>query len=153
MPNAGKMLDLIAESPGDRLPAGTGRRVILATAGGLILAAGGSAALLALINQPDWWRGLLAAGVVSTLASAFSLLPLLWGIKRSLNAAVAGYFVAMGVRIMVSLGGCLLAILAGGYPKTSTLLLMAVFYVVVLAAESLVVAAATWTMKPNEPRA
>lgn len=41
----------------------------------------------------------------------------------------------------------MLAVHAGGYPQTPTLLLMAVFYVTVLAAESLVVAAATWTMK------
>ena len=147
MPSIARMFAFITESQSPALPPMTAKRVVIAVVGALLVTAASTIAILSLVNKPDWSRGLVAAGVVSALASALSLIPLLWGVRRSLHAAVAGYFVAMGVRLAVSLCGSLIAIYAGGYPQTPTLLLMAIFYVAVLMAESLVVAAATWTMK------
>src|SRR5688572_15364937 len=73
-------------------------------------------ALLVLVNQPAWWRGLVAATVVSAIAAAASLVPLAWGLRRGLNQLVGGYFMAAGMRAAISLGGCMLAIHAGRYP-------------------------------------
>ncbi|WP_206292166.1 hypothetical protein [Humisphaera borealis] len=141
------MFAFVTAGQSPAMPRATARRVVVAVVGALLVTGASILAILTLVQKPDWTRGLIAAGVVSALASALSLIPLLWGVRRTLNAAVAGYFLAMGVRLAVSIGGAMLAVHAGGYPQTPTLLLMAVFYVTVLAAESLVVAAATWTMK------
>jgi hypothetical protein len=103
--------------------------------------------LLVLVNRVDWWRGLLAAAVVSVLSAAASLPPLLWSLKRGLHQRVAGYFAAAGLRAIVSLGGCVMAVKLGHYPAAPTMLLMVVFYFAVLAVESIVVARALWDMK------
>lgn len=147
MPKLASMISFVTSEQASALPQGTARKLVVAVVAALLITVASVGAMLGLIQRADWMRGLIAAAVVSTLASALSLIPLLWGVRRSLNAAVAGYFVAMGVRLAVSLGGAMLAVYAGGYPQTPTMLLMAGFYVVVLAAESLALAVATWTMK------
>ncbi|HEX8914988.1 MAG TPA: hypothetical protein VF796_21725 [Humisphaera sp.] len=109
------------------------------------LAIGTAAAGIALVDRPDLYRPLLGAAVVTALASALSLVPLVWGLRRGLMHAVAGYFVSMGVRLAVSLGGGCLAVFAGNYPVKPTLLLMACMYLVVLAVEAAWVGRVTWT--------
>ena len=113
---------------------------------GLTLAgtAAALAGLVVLAERPAWWRGLAAAAVASVLASGLSLVPLVWGLRHSLYGAVAGYFIAMGVRAGVSLGACLVAVHAGRYPETPTFLMMVAFYFAALAVESVWVARATW---------
>lgn len=105
------------------------------------------AVLLLLINRAEWWRGFLAATLVSVLAAAASAPLLGWGLRRRLGEAVAAYFLATGARLIVSLGGSLLAVLAGGYPPLPTLLLMVVFYFALLAVETTMVSRAIWSAK------
>lgn len=102
--------------------------------------------ILALINSPQWWRGFLAAALVSLLAAAASIPPLIRGLRHGMNQAVGGYFIATGIRAILSIGGCLLAILAGNYPATPTLLLMVPFYFALLAVESIFLARMCWSM-------
>src|SRR5882724_805634 len=108
------------------------RRLPLYVAGTVVGTAALLAGLLVLVNDPAWWRGYVAATVVSALAATASLLPLLWGVRHGLMHAVAGYFIAAGVRATISLGGCALAVIKGGYPRTPTMLLMVAFYFAVL---------------------
>ena len=103
--------------------------------------------VLVLVNRAEWWRGLIAASAVSAIAAAASVPPLAWGLRRGLYPAVIGYFIAAGARAIVSLGGCALAVMAGQYPATPTLLLMVVYYFVLLATESILVARATWSAR------
>jgi hypothetical protein len=145
MPSLARMLAFVTDDSSAALPPRTRRRVVVGVVGALVVTAGVCAAALALVGSPEWWRGLVAAAVVSAVAAALSLLPLLWGLRRSLNTAVAGYFLAMGVRVAATVGGGLLAMLAGNYPRMPTLVLLGVFYVAVLAVEALVVAGAAWT--------
>lgn len=105
------------------------------------------ALVLVLVNKIDWWKGLLAAAVVTIFSAAASVMPLTWGLRRGLYHATAGSFAAMGVRAVVSLGGAMLAVKALGYPAAPTLLLMVVFYFAVLAAESYVIATRMWDMR------
>lgn len=122
-------------------------RVVL----GAVLSVAGTAATLAvvlvLVNRAEWWRGLVAATAVSAIAAAASVPPLAWGLGRGLYPAVIGYFIAAGARAIVSLGGCALAVMAGQYPATPTLLLMVVYYFGLLATESILVARATWSAR------
>src|SRR5688500_12213398 len=122
-------------------------RVVRGIAIGFVATAVTLAALLVLVNQPAWWRGYVAATVVSAIAAAASIVPLVWGLRRGLNLAVAGYFMAAGARAIVSLGGCMLAITAGRYPAAPTLLLMVAYYFVLLGIESGLVARATWSAR------
>ena len=114
---------------------------------GFILTAALLAAMLLLANQPTWWRGYVAATVVSAIAAGASLVPLIWGLRRKLDLLVGAYFAAAGTRALVSLGGCLFAIFVGGYPGAPTLLLMVCYYFVLLAIETTVVAKITWSAK------
>jgi hypothetical protein len=132
---------------GCSVPPGSVRRVLITVAATLMATASVLAMTLVLIARADWWQGLLASSVVMALAGVLSLAPLVWGLQRQLMHAVAGYFVAAGVRLVVALGGCLLAILAGGYPAAPTLLLMVVYYLAILAAESAVVARVLWKLR------
>jgi hypothetical protein len=119
--------------------------LVKAVAVALAGAAASLALVLVLVNHPDWWRGFLAAAVVSVLSAAVSVPPLAWGMRQGINQTVAAYFLAAFLRAAVSLGGCLLAVLAGEYPAAATLVLMVVFYFAVLGAESTVVARALWS--------
>lgn len=135
---------MVAEAEPNTLSVSSLVRAVLIA---LLSAAALLVAILTLVNRPDWWRGLLAAGIVSALAAAASLPPLLWSWKRDMAKRVAGYFTASGIRVIVSLGGCLLAIKAGGYPAAPTLLLMVVFYFAILAAETTCMAKVLWDSK------
>ena len=126
------------------VPAG---RVVVSAVVGVIGTAATLTVLLVLVNHPEWWRGLIAATAVSAIAAAASVPSLAWGLRRGLYPAVIGYFIAAGARAVVRLGGCALAISAGHYPATPTLLLMVVYYFVLLAIESSLVARATWSAK------
>ena len=125
----------------------TPRAVVRAILIGFLATAATLSALLVLVNQPAWWRGLIAASVVSAIAAAASVVPMAWGARRGLNQTVGGYFMAAGARAIVSLGGCMLAIVSGGYPAAPTLLLMVAYYFVLLGIESGLVAKATWSAR------
>lgn len=119
----------------------------MAVAMAVLLTAGVLAATLVLVNRADWWRGLLPATVGSALAAMVSLLPLAWGVRRGLYHAAAAFFVAGATRAAVSIGACLLAVLAGGYPMAPTLLLMVPFYFAVLAVEATMLGRAMWSVR------
>ena len=123
------------------------RGLALSVASTLILTAGALALLMALVNRPDWWRGLLAATAVSALSAGLSLAPMAWGLSRPMNQRVAAFFAAMGLRAGVSLGGCVLAVSIGKYPAAPTLLLMVVFYFAILAVETAAAARALWSAR------
>ena len=121
--------------------------LVRTTAVAFVAAAAGLALVLVLVNRLDWWKGLLAAAVVTIFSAAASTMPLTWGLRRGLYHATAGSFAAMGVRAVVSLSGAVLAVKALGYPAAPTMLLMVVFYFAVLAAESYVIATRMWDMR------
>ncbi len=117
----------------------------------IALASAVAAMALVLVARTDWWRGLIAAGVISTLAASVSLVPLLVGFRRGIYGAVAGYFTGAALRLVISLGGCVLAIFVGHYPRVPTLLLMLFYYVVILAVESTVMSRWLWSSQANSP--
>lgn len=123
------------------------RRMVFGIALALAGTTAGLAAILALVNDAAWWRGLLAAGIASSLAAAVSALPLAWSFRKGMNQRFAGFFIASGLRMAISLGGCILAITAGKYPAKPTLLLMVVFYFAVLSVEVLFVAKSLWNAR------
>lgn len=100
--------------------------------------------LLVLVNRRDWWVGFLAASVVSILSAAISLVPLVWGLRGGMSRAPAGFLAATALRFIVSMGGCLIAVLAGGYPGVPTLVLMLCFYMALLGAEVFSLANTMW---------
>lgn len=136
-----------ATEPAGDAPAsdrGAAARLLGWTAVALLGTAAALAGVLVLANRDHWWRGLLAAGVVSTLSAGASLPPLVAGLRRGMNQRLVAYVVAAGARAAISLGGCLLAVTVGGYPASATLLLMVVFYFAVLAVETTFVARSFW---------
>lgn len=107
---------------------------------GVVMAVAGCAAVLAgamfLVNSADWWRGYAAATVASALAGGLSLIPLLKGLNKGFSAFVPAVMVATGVRTLVAVGGCMLAVIAGKYPAVPTLMLMMPYYLVLLGVET-----------------
>ena len=133
-------------SPADRGPF-TASQLVAA----VLMTLAGTAAVLALLlvlaDRPDWWRGFLAALVASVLSAAASLPPLVWGLRRGLDQAAAGAFIAMGARAAVALAVAMFAVKGLDYPRRPTLLLLIVFYFAVLAVETYGVARARWNAK------
>jgi hypothetical protein len=116
-------------------------RVVLLTLAATALV---MAALLVLVNRAEWWRGFLAASVVSALSAMVSLAPLLWGLRGGSGRAPAGVLAATGVRAGLSIGGCALAVGVGGYPAVPTFLIMMAFYLSILATETAVLSGTLW---------
>lgn len=122
-------------------------RIAIRTGVAILSSAGALAVVLLLVRRGEWWSGLGAATVISILAAGASVGPMGWGLSRGLQAAVGGYFVSAGIRMVVSLGGGLLAVMVGGYPALPTMVLMVVMYLAVLGAETWVVVRAIWGAK------
>jgi hypothetical protein len=123
------------------------RRLPGYVAGALLAPAALLAGILLLSHDANWWRGYVAALLISALAATASLPPLMWGLRSGLTHAVGAYFLGAALRATISLGGCALAVTKGNYPRTATMLLMVAFYFAVLAAESITVARAIWSAK------
>lgn len=123
------------------------RRMVVAAATAVLATTALIAAILVLVNRHEWWRGFLAAALVGSLTAVISVPPLVWSLRRGLYMAVGGYFATAGCKMLVSVGGGLLAVFAGGYPPLPTFLLIVVFYLALLAAETAVVARSIWSEK------
>ncbi|HZZ44489.1 MAG TPA: hypothetical protein VFE58_16255 [Tepidisphaeraceae bacterium] len=129
----------LATTP-DNLPsfdAASARRGLLR---GVITAIVGTAAVLAgivfLIGQPDWWRGYIAATVSSLLAAGLSLIPLNIGLNKGFAGLIPAVMAATGVRTLIAVGGCMLAVIAGHYPAVPTFMLMMPYYFALLSIET-----------------
>ena len=100
----------------------------------------GTAAALAcivfLVGRHDWWTGYAAATVSSALAAGLSLIPLLKALNKGFSALVPGVMAATGIRTLVAVGGCILAVMAGHYPPVPTLMLMLPYYLALLGVET-----------------
>jgi hypothetical protein len=117
-------------------------------AGAVVATAVVLAGVLMLVRDESWWRGYMAAMVITAVAAIASLPPLVWGVRDGgLTRAVACYFVSAGVRLIVCLGGCAMAVRKADYPRLPTLLMLMAFYFVLLAVESASLAKALWTAK------
>jgi hypothetical protein len=138
------MTETYAKSAGEPDLSPVAAKLPTVIAGAFVIAAALLACLLVLVNRADWWRGMIPASVVSAIAAAVSLLPVMWGLRRDLHKAAAGFLAGIGVRMGISLGGCTLAVLVGGYPAVPTMLLMMGFYITILAAETSAMSSALW---------
>ncbi|HZN66911.1 MAG TPA: hypothetical protein VFB66_16585, partial [Tepidisphaeraceae bacterium] len=82
-------------TPAVLAPSSTGH-LVRAVALSLLGSAAALALVLLLVNRTDWWKGLLAAGIVTILSAAASVPPIAFGLRRGVYAATACSFVAMG---------------------------------------------------------
>ncbi len=98
------------------------------------------AGVVVLAGRNDWWVPLGVATIVSLLAALLSMVPIVLSLGRGPMAAATGHFIATGVRVVISIGGCFLAVKARGLPAAPTMLLMVPYYFAVLAAESTMLA-------------
>jgi hypothetical protein len=100
------------------------------------------------VNSSTAWRGLLPSMVVSTISAAVSLVPLALGMRSTKPERVMGAFILAGmVRMVVTIGGGMLAVSVGGYPLQATMLLLVAFYMAVLAVEAVLLGKFLWGLK------
>lgn len=105
------------------------------------------AGVLVLVNSSSAWRGLLPAVVVSAISASMSLVPLALGLRSTKPERVMGAFILAGlVRMVVTVGGGMLAVSVGGYPLQATMLLLVAFYVAILAVETTLLGKFLWGM-------
>lgn len=123
-------------------------RLLAVVGASLIVAVALVAAVFALVDVRDKWMALMVAGGISLLAALISTVPLLIGARFGLMGAVAGFFGASFLRLVVSVGGCLLAIRTVSVEQVPVLLVMAVLYLAVLAGETMVVGLALYAYQP-----
>ena len=97
-----------------------------------------TAAVIEFTHRPEWRIAWLAALVVSLFAAALSLVPVCAGIFGGPKTAAYGYLAGAAIRLLVSIGGCLLAVFAIGAPARPTLLMAVPLYFVQLIAEPLI---------------
>lgn len=106
----------------------------------ILVTAGAIAVVLLLLGNAQWWWGFLAAGCLSIIAGALSLLPLWIGASFGAMGLLGGHFAAIALRLLVVLAGALLLIEVGGYAATPVLLLSVPFYFALLAGEVITLA-------------
>ena len=105
------------------------------------------AAVLALFNDPTWWRGFEAAGVAGFVALVASSVPMTLLFGRPLAVIMNGYLLAGGIRAVALGAVVVLAIRAGGYPQNPTVACSAVLYCFIVVGEGLLL----WSMISSSP--
>jgi hypothetical protein len=130
-------------------PAATSiRPLVLVVIGAVVGTAVALAAVLTLVNRPEWWRGYAAASIAAFLAAGASLVPLAIGVRRGGPAVVQMFMLSSGVRGAVALGIAALAVGAGNYPLVPTLALVIPYYLVLLGVEAAILSRGP---KPTPP--
>lgn len=117
--------------------------------GSVLITGGLTAGGIMALGATSWWSGWGAALVISLIASIISIVPLLLGVCGGIQAAIAGFFAAMMLRMLLMLGGSMLAIWVWHTPAKSTLLLAAPFYLAQVIAECAMLARAFWVKRPD----
>jgi hypothetical protein len=125
-----------ANAPATGLPAASVRAQVLVVIGAVVVTAVALAAVLAVVNRAEWWRGYAAASIAAFLATGASLVPMAIGLRRGGPALVQMFMLSSGVRGAVALGIAALAVGAGKYPLVPTLALVIPYYLVLLGVES-----------------
>lgn len=115
-------------------------RLVVAVLGAVLVAAGIMAAVVAALHRPDWWPGLLAAVGVSVPAALLAIAPVAAGLFAGVQFVAYGYLAGMAIRLLVTLGGALAAVIVGHTPPGPTLLMTVPLYMVQLVAEAIVLA-------------
>ena len=100
---------------------------------GALIAAG-----IAVAGRSGWWSGWSAAMVISLLAAVCSLVPVSAGVLGGTRMAAYGYLAGAAIRMLVTLGGCMMAVLAVRTAPRPTLLIAVPLYFAQLVAEPLV---------------
>jgi hypothetical protein len=100
------------------------------------------AGVIVLTNHPQWWPAFGAATMVALLNAAASMAVLRRASGKTLDSAVAVVYMVVGVRLFVSVAGCLLAVKVGKYSPEATGIMICSYYMAMLVAESIVLARA-----------
>jgi len=103
----------------------------------VLLAAAATALLVVFARQPGWWRGWIAALVVSLAAALLSLGPVAAGILVGVQGMAYGYLAGAFIRVLVSIGGGVAAVWIFHTPPAPTLLFMVPLFFAQLLAESI----------------
>jgi hypothetical protein len=114
----------------------------------VLLAAAATALLVAFAGHPGWWRGWIAALVVSLAAALLSLAPVAAGILVGVQGMAYGYLAGAFVRVLVSIGGAVAAVWIFHTPPAPTLLLIVPLFFAQLLAESISLMRALNNRKP-----
>lgn len=142
------MTAAVAVDSGDEVAATGSMSVALrAVAGAYVVAALLIAGTLTLAGDADWWRGFLAASVITLMASAATVPIIAWGMRVAgtrPDLTGGAFFASAGVRAVIVLGAASLAVFQGGYPKMPTMLLVVPYYFALLAAETVVLVRPLW---------
>ncbi len=120
------------------------RTVRVNVAMAFLTTAAATALVMALVARVDWWRGWTAATVAGLLAAGASLIPLVIGLRNGYSGLMSGFLAAIAVRMLVSIGAVLIAILAGHYPAVPTIAMLVPYYLGTLAVEA-------WTLSRGLP--
>lgn len=142
-----KQANVTVPMPGNLL-----RRVLIGVAVALPATALVLGAGLFVSRAGEWWIAFAPATVIAFVSAALSLIPIGIAGRFSKPETLMLMFIGGGVvRMVASLGLGLLAVHAGGFPQTPTLLLIVLYYFVVLAVEAGVLARLLWSMPTPTP--
>jgi hypothetical protein len=117
------------------LPSGSVMPFCAAMIVALLVTAGLTAATILLLDRPSLWRPMSAALVIGTLASGASIAPMFWGLSRSMHELTTAAMISMGLRLLITAGGLLLAIRGGHFPALPVGIMLMPFYFAALITE------------------
>ncbi|MEO6437208.1 MAG: hypothetical protein ABIP55_15815 [Tepidisphaeraceae bacterium] len=132
--------------------AGAARPAICAVACAYALTSLLIAGALLLVNDAAWWRGFVAASIATLMACVATVPVIAWAMRLAssrADLAAAAFFATAGLRAGIALGAAALAVYAGAYPKTPTMLLVVPYYFAILAVETILLVRLLWKSGGN----
>lgn len=113
-------------------------RLMVSALGAILLTAGGTALLIVALHRPQWWSGWAAALAISLPAALLSLIPVAAGLSAGLRTAAYGYLAGAVLRVLLTLAGLLVAVIAAKIPAAPAVILVAPLYLAQVVAEIIV---------------
>jgi len=110
-------------------------RLMISALGAILLTAGATALLIVALHRPQWWSGWAAALAISLPAALLSLIPVAAGLSTGLRTAAYGYLAGAVIRVLLTLAGLLIAVIAAKIPPVATVILVAPLYLAQLVVE------------------
>lgn len=131
-----------------QLPSAAGNRrvatrLVGAVMAAVLVAAGVEAAAIAISGAHAWWPGWSAALMVTIVATAFSLVPLVLGVRAGAEFAAYGFLGGTVARMLCTVVGLITALFVFRAPPFATLMLIVPLYLAALVAEC----AALWRLR------
>ena len=124
-------------------------RLVPGVLGSVLIVAALAAGGVALSGRHGWWSGWISATVIALAGAIAAMLPIAPSMFGGMSGAVYGYLAGSVLRMLVMVGGCIVAVVFWRTSAFAMLFLIVPMFFVQLIVEAILLSGALWPRKNN----